>query len=116
LLRLPALGDNAAMEAEPPKRKRRWFQFSLRTLFVVVATLAVECAVCLPMLREWQKSQQREFAKRQVVKQAIHWLSQHQRANSRWSLAASTNLQDPLAFSPTPEATGIAGPASSRKK
>lgn len=39
---LPAAGDNAVMEAErpltdppdtaPPKRKRRWFQFSLRTL------------------------------------------------------------------------------------
>jgi hypothetical protein len=23
-------------EAEPPKRKRRWFQFSLRTLMIVV--------------------------------------------------------------------------------
>jgi hypothetical protein len=39
LLRLPAVGDNAAMEAEPPeaeppKRKRRWFQFSLRTLMI----------------------------------------------------------------------------------
>jgi hypothetical protein len=46
LLRLPALGDNAAMQsqppkAEPPKRKRRWFQFSLRTLLI----LAVACAV-----------------------------------------------------------------------
>jgi uncharacterized protein (TIGR03067 family) len=39
LLRLPAVEDNAAMEAdppkaEPPKRKRRWFQFSLRTLVI----------------------------------------------------------------------------------
>jgi hypothetical protein len=38
--------DNVAMEAEPrnaasPTRKRRWFQFSLRTLFVVVTLLAV---------------------------------------------------------------------------
>ena len=36
LLRLPAPADNAAMIAEPlksasPKRKRRWFQFSLRS-------------------------------------------------------------------------------------
>jgi hypothetical protein len=35
LLLLPAVKDNAAMQtepskAEPPKRKRRWFQFSLR--------------------------------------------------------------------------------------
>jgi hypothetical protein len=39
LLRLPAVGDNATMQAEPlkaesPKRKRRWFQFSLRTLMI----------------------------------------------------------------------------------
>jgi hypothetical protein len=46
LLLLPAVGDNAAMQsepstAEPPKRKRRWFQFSLRTLMIGVALLAV---------------------------------------------------------------------------
>jgi hypothetical protein len=38
--------DNAAMEAEPikaepSKRKRRWFQFSLRTMLIMVALLAV---------------------------------------------------------------------------
>jgi hypothetical protein len=46
LLRLPSVGDNAAMEADPPKaappkRKRRWFQFSLRTLLIGVTLLAV---------------------------------------------------------------------------
>src|ERR1700694_4735083 len=48
LLLLPAVGDNAAMEAEPhkavpPKRKRRWFQFSLRSLliFTVIAAVAL---------------------------------------------------------------------------
>jgi hypothetical protein len=40
---------NAAMEAEPPqadlpKRKRRWFQFSLRTLLIGVTVLAALCA------------------------------------------------------------------------
>ena len=40
--------DNAAMQAEPPKaeppkRKRRWFQFSLRTLMIGVTLLAVGC-------------------------------------------------------------------------
>jgi hypothetical protein len=44
-----AVGDNAAMEAEPPKanppkRKRRWFQFSLRTVLIVVTLLAVPLA------------------------------------------------------------------------
>jgi hypothetical protein len=48
LLRRPVENDNAAMESEPPtveppKRKRRWFQFSLRTLLVVVALIAVGC-------------------------------------------------------------------------
>jgi hypothetical protein len=37
------------MEVEPsradsPKRKRRWFQFSLRSLLIVVAVTAVACA------------------------------------------------------------------------
>jgi hypothetical protein len=46
LLRLPAASDNAAMQTEPlksdpPKRKRRWFQFSLRTLMIVVTLLAL---------------------------------------------------------------------------
>ena len=29
------------MEAEPPKRKRRWYQFGLRTLMIAVTLLAV---------------------------------------------------------------------------
>ena len=31
-------------KADPPKRKRRWFQFSLRTLMIAVMLLAVPCA------------------------------------------------------------------------
>ena len=58
LLRAPAVGDNAAMQSEPPqadppKRKRRWFQFSLRSLLIGVTVLAVICAVGVPLLREW---------------------------------------------------------------
>ncbi len=46
LHRLPAVADNGAMEAElpktdPPKRKRRWYQFSLRTLMIVVRLFAL---------------------------------------------------------------------------
>jgi hypothetical protein len=46
---LPTTADNVPMEVEPfksdpPKRKRRWFQFSLRTLLIVVTLLAVVCA------------------------------------------------------------------------
>jgi hypothetical protein len=29
--------------AEPPKRKRRWYQFSLRSLMIVVMLLAIPC-------------------------------------------------------------------------
>jgi hypothetical protein len=34
--------DNAAMETEP-NRKRRWFQFSLRTLLIFTALVAIAC-------------------------------------------------------------------------
>jgi Leucine-rich repeat (LRR) protein len=44
----PTPTDNAAMEAEPlitkPKRKRRWHQFSLRTLLILTLILAIPCA------------------------------------------------------------------------
>jgi hypothetical protein len=32
------------MEVEPPKRKRRWFQFSMRTLLIGVVIVAIPCA------------------------------------------------------------------------
>jgi hypothetical protein len=46
LLRPPAAGDNAAAQndppkADPPNRKRRWFQFSLRTLMFGVTLVAI---------------------------------------------------------------------------
>ena len=46
LLWLLAVGDNAAMQfeatkAEPPKRIRRWFQFSLRSLLTGIALLCI---------------------------------------------------------------------------
>jgi hypothetical protein len=46
LPRLPAPPDNAAMEVEPlsvppPKRKRRWYQFSLRTLMIFTLICAI---------------------------------------------------------------------------
>jgi hypothetical protein len=51
LPRLAAAGDNAAMQtepskAEPPKRKRRWFPFSLRALLIFTLICAIPCA-CL---------------------------------------------------------------------
>jgi hypothetical protein len=31
-------------KADPPKRKGRWFQFSLRSLMIVVTLLALPCS------------------------------------------------------------------------
>ena len=46
MLPLPAAADNAAMQTEPhktdpPKRKRHWFQFSLRSLMIGVMLFAI---------------------------------------------------------------------------
>jgi hypothetical protein len=43
--------------AEPPKRKRRWFQFSLRDLLALVALAALACAIAFPIIRERQRNQ-----------------------------------------------------------
>lgn len=32
-------------------------QFRLRTLFVITTIVAIQCAVCLPMWREWKQQQ-----------------------------------------------------------
>ncbi len=42
-------------EAEPPKRRRRWFQFSLCDLLALVALAALACAIAFPMIRERQR-------------------------------------------------------------
>jgi hypothetical protein len=48
LLRPDAVGDDAAMQTESPKpdapkRKRPWFQFSLRSLMIFTMVVAVAC-------------------------------------------------------------------------
>jgi hypothetical protein len=46
-------------KAEPPKRKRRWFQFRLRTLLIGVVVVAVPCAWLGRMIE--QKRRERAF-------------------------------------------------------
>ena len=51
--------DNPAMQAEllntePPKRKRRWFQFRLRTLLIGVTLLAAACPFGVRLLERWR--------------------------------------------------------------
>ena len=59
LLLLLAVRDNAAMEAEP-KRKRRWFQFSLRSLLIFTVIVAIPCAWLGRRIE--RKGQEREAA------------------------------------------------------
>jgi hypothetical protein len=44
--------ETESPEAEPPKRKRRWFQFSLRTLLIVVTLLAAICPAVVWVVRD----------------------------------------------------------------
>jgi hypothetical protein len=54
LLRLLAVGENAAMQTDPSNRRRRWFQFSLRTLLIGVTLLAVVCPLGVRLLERWR--------------------------------------------------------------
>jgi hypothetical protein len=51
-------------KADPPKRKRRWFQFSLRSLMIVTLVIAVPCAYV-----GWQEKVVRE--RRAEFKRAV---------------------------------------------
>ena len=67
MLRLPAAGDNAGMlserpKTESPKRKRRWFRFSLRALLLVVSVAAICCPFGARVVRDWQaRERQRDI-------------------------------------------------------
>jgi hypothetical protein len=56
--------------AEPPKRQRRWFQFRLRTLLIVVTLLAVPCAYV-----GWQA---------RIVTERRNWLANPQFGSWPW--------------------------------
>jgi hypothetical protein len=73
LLLLPASGDNAAMQTEPPKTdppkyNRRWFQFSLRTLLIPLAlgVVAVVYFFVLPAIHDLQKRQETQKKLQQI--------------------------------------------------
>jgi hypothetical protein len=53
------------MEGSPSPRRR--FQFRLRMLFIAMTILAVQCAVCLPMLKEWKAQEPRRASYRQQL-------------------------------------------------
>ena len=67
MLLLSAVEDNAIMQAEPskaepPKRKRRWFQFSLRTLMIGALVVALLLVIILPALQRAKESGPRQSA------------------------------------------------------
>ena len=41
--------------AQPSKPRRRWFQFRLRTLLIVIMMLAILLPIALWLDREWQE-------------------------------------------------------------
>ena len=49
--------DQPNVTRRKPSRFRPLHSFSLRTLFLAMTILAVQCAVCLPALRQWQRIQ-----------------------------------------------------------
>ncbi len=42
------------------------FQFRLRTMLLIVAIVSVQCAVCLPALKEWQELAERKSANQRL--------------------------------------------------
>jgi hypothetical protein len=52
------------MAAEPTQNpaqpKRRWHQFSLRTLLTVVTLAGIACACSAPAVRAWQEARRRD--------------------------------------------------------
>ena len=76
LLQLPAAMDNSAMQseptkAEPPKRKRRWYQFSLRSLMIFTLIVAIPCAWLGRKIE--RKGQEREAAVWLVRRKDFFW-------------------------------------------
>ena len=59
--------------AAKPKRKRRWYQFSLRTLMIVVTLVAAQCAFVAWVIRDRDRLiQEREFlTERLLQRQAL---------------------------------------------
>lgn len=47
--------DQMPNTAEPGKPRRRWFQFRLRTLLIVVTVAAMNCPIGVWYVRAWQQ-------------------------------------------------------------
>ena len=91
LLLLPAPADNAAMEAEPinsdsPKRERRWFQFSLRTLMIGVLIIAIPCAW---LGRKIEQKRRERAAVRAILNSGAHFYFHYENANGSNGLKMS---------------------------
>ena len=49
--------ESESSQVTPPKRKRRWFQYRLRTLMIVVAIVAVAAAIVSRLPNELTRQQ-----------------------------------------------------------
>lgn len=47
-------------------------RFRLRTLFLIMTIVAVQCAVCLPALKEWQERKAIEESIQKIVDELEH--------------------------------------------
>ena len=67
------------MEAGLPKRKRRWYQFSMRTLLVVVTLAAPVYAYLTPTVQVWlEELRGTPPAVVPAVVKALRWLKNHE--------------------------------------
>jgi hypothetical protein len=65
-------------KADPPKRKRRWFQFSLRTLMIGVVLWAIGCWLVFDrvrLLRERDEAMQKQEQLEREVRDLKGWLA-----------------------------------------
>jgi hypothetical protein len=60
--------------AEPGKQRRRWFQFSLRTLLLMVTIVGLLCPVGAHYLRERQRRQKAIEREIETISKALEQL------------------------------------------
>jgi hypothetical protein len=97
--------------AEPPiLSPRRRFQFRLRTVFVVVTIVAVQCAACVPTLKEWQRLQQVRGQRLEAVGRLLAATMSVNSMNSNLLLELHSHSA-PGSQSITPETSSSVAPA-----
>ena len=97
LLRLHAVKDNSAMEtepskADPPKGKRRWFQYSLRTLLIFTLLFAIASA----WLVRIEKRAERQKAAVEALLKAGGAVFYNYQLNASWATGVQGKPSGPV--------------------